>query len=300
MDIRKVYVGITEEASKSARVLFLVQVAQAVMIPAFIAYAVNLASGSDPTLKPVGWIFTGCLISVQAILLLAVLSGPTTPTRIVVAFNKLVKRLEDSGDAYHELRIQRDSYFSAVACASKSLNVLRGILDARTGPVSADERQKQIKEILQPYIAERDTVFNFTNDTGTYTMAVFLYDEEMQKLRAIYSHKDPELESHGQRRDWSPHGSHVGLAYQQKKLLITGDVSALSSVLTESFSEKDVQIYRAMASVPVYCKNEVVGALSVTGNRPNQFSYDNASETFETIGRIISLYLSYTTIEEQI
>lgn len=290
-DFRRVFSDLLAQLAKREWGLLGVQILLAVVIPAGISYAVNLVTEDDPRIRSIGtWILV-LLILVQAILLVTTLLGPSTPARAIVALDELNNAHEELHRTYDILKDQRDSYYSSVFSANQSLGVIRGILDSADTAIDDVLLQDHLRRILEPYIVNRNLVFNFTEITAMYRLTVLLLDRQMDQLTQRYSYADPGIIQ--RKRPWTPKTGHAGRAFTEEKVIITPDLSEVDEY-RDYYDDVDARQYRSMASIPLFNTTGVCGVLVITSSEPDQFDYENSVEIFETIGHIISLYLRYT------
>lgn len=270
------------------RALLGVQVLLAVIVPAGISYAVNLVTGNDARVVGVGIVFLIFCLLVQTILFLVTVLGPSTPARAAVALHELQDEIEKRNAFTQGMEYQRNSYFASAKCFSESLSVLLAITDSQNHPRSEENLRNDLRRLLEPYIAHKDAVFNFSTTTALYRITVFLHKES--QLVPNFYYADPGIDVRN--RSWPDNGGHAGQCFQMQKVIITEDLTLLSDY-KDTMDEQDNAQYRSMASVPLFNIGTACGVLVVTASEPGQFNYDNTVDIFEGIGRILSLYMRY-------
>jgi GAF domain-containing protein len=295
-EVRGMFSEVLRELAKRERVLILIQVVLSVLIPAAVGYVVTLLTSSQQEIRTIGIVLLVFLIAIQAALLIAVLVGPSTPARAVVALKDAHDNYEQLNDRYETLEDQRNSYFSSVLCTNQALEVVRGIADSEDTEVNTEMLEQELERILTPYVEEKDLVFNFSDTAGSkYRVTVLIHDEESDALTQRYSYADPGIVRRG--RSWQSNKGHAGRAFTEQKVIITPDLAQVEEY-RDYYDETDKSQYRSMASIPLMVDEKVVGVLVVTSSSPHQFNYENSVQIFETMGHILSVYLGYTGMQE--
>lgn len=110
-----------------------------------------------------------------------------------------------------------------------------------------------------------------------------------------FSHHDEGIVGRG--RQLPVARSHAGQAVLSQETKITDDACAADEFL-DVLDLEDRQNYRSMASFPLFSRGELFGAGTITCDVPTQFGVDGADVIFDTLGGIISLYLSSRNCEQ--
>ncbi|HEY3779909.1 MAG TPA: GAF domain-containing protein [Fimbriimonadaceae bacterium] len=283
--IRAVFKEIALQAGKSNRSMVTIQILSMVVVPAAVAFFVNIVAGSDDSIKYSAWIAIGFLLIVQAGLFAVSLMGPTTPANIVVAYDRLLRQREGLIARSKLLLLQRNSYGSAAQCDAESLEIARDILNGQANGTQTD-LEKDLEAICTPYLTWSDYVFNITNETANFIVTVFILDGTTLKPMYQSSCDSPR------KREWPLATSHVGQAVTQQRPIITGDLHKSAEYLSE-YDATDRERYRALASVPFKVNGETKGAVCISSDSPHVFNEEDSLDVFKTFAAILGLYLSY-------
>ena len=236
------------------------------------------------------------LILIQAGLLWASLAGPTTPVRVVATYQTLVRQRLSLEANFSRLLAQRATYESSTQCANESLSLVRSVLSAQNSEASANsDIEVDLDVILSPYLIHSNEVFNLTEVTGNF-IVTFFEVEGGDTLVPKFRHIDPKLRDGVRDRKLPLAGTHAGRCVSDKKAIITPDLSNVTEFVS-LYDEIDRDRYGSLASIPVFCGAEVVGALCVSSDTPHQFTAESAGDIFETIGSILSVYYTYRRID---
>ncbi len=237
---------------------------------------------------------------VHIVLLLGTLIGPSTPAAAIVALDDVEVELAACQAEVEALQGKSDLYLSAQNCMANSLTVLQNILKSTEGPLNRGQRWKDFKEILQPFAENRDQVLNFVDGKSLFNLAVYLFNPGTTMLEPAYRRHDDRLKHTGDAgRSWPVGHGHVGICFAQEKVIITPNLQANDELYTFQ-NEQDRRQYAASASVPIYDSGTIRGVFIVTSSTPNQFNAESHDVIFESIGHVLSVYLTYTDDMEEV
>ena len=144
-----------------------------------------------------------------------------------------------------------------------------------------------------------DRLFNFKSNE-LWNFAVYIYNEEAQRLESVWRKKHPNHPSKGEARTWKQGQGHVGKAFSDGTAKITGDaldpnVSSLMSPPSTLVRNYDRQAYRSFASIPIVLENDleiVYGVLVATSDEVNRFNKFNClilQHLADTLANVIVL-----------
>lgn len=127
-----------------------------------------------------------------------------------------------------------------------------------------------------------DRLFNFQSNE-LWNFAVYIYNEETQRLESVWRRKHPNHPSKEEARTWKQGQGHVGKAFSDGTAKITGDaldpnVASLMSPPNTLLRSYDRQAYRSFASIPIVLENDleiVYGVLVATSDKVNRFNKFN-------------------------
>jgi|GEM_PF-5341931 len=286
--LRRSYRGLVRENAKSKWLLILAQILATVCVPAAVAGAVNLITGSDASLQHVGWIILGAVIILQALLLVCILVGPSTPHGVLEDLDHTAERLEEY--IAHSSSLDRigGAFAEATACGTAACQIAQELIAASDGGQQIALREA-LEAIIRPYFDLRREALGFTGEKGHYTFTLFQVDAASQVIKVRGALQDSEIVR--RERDLPIDRSHAGQAVLSQTTKITDDARLVAEFL-EMYDQEDRQNYRSMASFPLFLRGEVFGAGTITCTVASQFSADGAEDIFDTLGGIISLYLS--------
>jgi hypothetical protein len=159
-----------------------------------------------------------------------------------------------------------EMYVQQLEAVLGGISVLQGLLELKA-PISEDN----VEALLEPMILARADTLGYTDPYDLYNFAVYKYNETTNELNQYYRQCDQRI----MRRDrsWRPGLGHVGIAFAQKKLIVSANVESME--LLELDNERDREYYKAFISAPIMSEKETSGenpwgVLVITGNREGQ------------------------------
>lgn len=187
--------------------------------------------------------------------------------------------------------------------SSYSLSVRAAILTfARAKIATMEELRKAIDDLASPLYLQGEFIFQL-QAAEAWNFAVYLYSAERDLLVPVWREKARRHRSaHGSLgREWGRGEGHVGKAFVDKRVIITGDALSrdaepFSTVPPSKERDYDKALYRSFASVPIGPLLEgdgrPYGVLVATSDRVGRFDRGNAGILEQIAGAIASLLIA--------
>jgi hypothetical protein len=237
----------------------------------------------------------GAIVVVHAVLAFLLLLGPATPASAGVALLELEDEVREREAEAEALRRQRDTFFVASGCAASSLEALRAIVDALPERVYSMQRLGHLREILQPFIVNRDRVLGFASGEGLFNIAVYLHDPVEGTLVQAFRSHDDRLRIRN--REWRAGEGHVGLSFARGDALsVLPDLGASPGFFLLE-DDLDRRQYGSLASALLQDLEGKAGVLVLSSSKPGQFTYEQHGPIVELMARIVSIYLANAPYE---
>lgn len=263
------------------------------------------------------WQVMFIFLILQIIMAIVFALTPTTPAEAIDLINKLDLENDDLVRSANSLKNQRDKFLHTLHSSTQSLAIVSGFLmrdteSSQKETIATCKKcvETDLESILASFILQKNYVFNYKDDNVLHNMAVYLWNKTNQQLEAIWRVHHNNLTTQGKGRPWKQGQGHVGLCFQDAKLIATPD---LPSTGLFEMSEQDRSQYRSAFSVPIFGENNnPVGVFVITSSELGQFGGveagsgvvggsrsidDKVKETMETISQLLSLYFTYNQNE---
>jgi hypothetical protein len=153
----------------------------------------------------------------------------------------------------------------------------------RTGFQKLSDIREAAGEMLAPLYLHGGEVLGF-EPSERWTFGVYLYSKKRDELVPLWREKSRNHPSDGRGRAWGRGQGHVGKAFVDRKVIVTGDaahpdVVQLCGAPANLERGYDREVYRSFASVPIGPidgDSEPYGVLVGTSDRKDRFDADAA------------------------
>jgi GAF domain-containing protein len=178
--------------------------------------------------------------------------------------------------------------FNRSASVLGALSVLQGFLqDEQT----KEAKPEHVESLLAPLIRLRSEALGFTAD-DMHNFVVYVPEGPQGDLSIFYRKCDDRIERTD--RVWKRGHGHVGLAFIQRKTIISSDLAAMKELLDEGLPS-DSKFYASYISAPIFDRQaeDPIGVLVMTSSRSGHFTQEHKMLA-ESYAVILSTYLSST------
>lgn len=177
--------------------------------------------------------------------------------------------LEEAGEVINAWRAGFEAESSRSAAVLGALTSLQDLLCSvgRDGP-----SEKDVQALLVPLMADRTDALDFRSE-DMHNFVVYKFNQDSRQLEVFYRLCDDRIETHN--RSWGKGQGHVGIAFAQKRAIISGDVADAEELIDRVSYETDKEYYSSFISVPIpdvdESADEPIGVFVITSSRAGQF-----------------------------
>ena len=168
---------------------------------------------------------------------------------------------------------------------------------------TSDDLREIVAEIMEYVVEARDHLFGFEAHE-LWNFAVYLYLPNKRELTPIWRAKHHKHPADGFGRIWQPGQGHVGKAFVDGSVKITGDaydrdINDLMSPPPHLQRPQDSGAYRSFASFPIGSIDEggPYGVVVATSDYSNRFQLENA-RVLRNVAAVLACIMRATHIEE--
>lgn len=140
--------------------------------------------------------------------------------------------------------------------------------------------------ILDPWIRNRSTMFNFLDGNAMYNIAVYRINTDSNLLELDFRKHDDRIQAIN--RKWKAGVGHVGQCFSTEQTIFCRDIEDnIRTTNRESSRKEDKDYYRSIVAEPIKYNQKIIGVVVITSSQPEQFD----ESIHINIIRIIALLL---------
>ena len=274
--------SLRKQLSAHTNLLKISQLTVGFFLPILESIVVNFATNSSSNSY---WVLLCIIILIHSFLLFAILAMESPLPEVLVEFDGLKQRLDILEQDREKLLMY--SKTNEIALFLITMNLFYLLKPTwKSYKISA-----VFKEILTPWIKNKEAIFWFQNNSDKYNFAVYLVDPNNPSLLLI-SFRDCHEDIKRKNRQWSIGEGNVGQCFQIGKTVFSDDISLVQeNVRPENVRPEDKDYYCSVIASPIKIDDTTQGVFIITSSKTSQFDKLKHSPIVEIIASDLAMAL---------
>jgi len=216
----------------------------------------------------------------------------TPLSQFLLEFNEQSKTLADLERRYEEILLFSSAFTASLKALE--LSIITALSSLSQSPPL--DQKTLLQKMLEPWNDSRAKIFNFQGGEYLHNFAIYLLDKEKNELVIEARICDDRIRRKD--RSWFPGDGQVGSCFQQRRLLISGNLSDSPSTSDDNLRPEDPDYYKSFIGHPLRQNREVIGVLVITSSAEKQFIEAVHSPIIQAMAKAFEVGLSFTSMQD--